>query len=719
MPRIQKKGNNIMKSIKLGLFGTVTVAAIWFGSEAWGQTNLNFNGISATVEGAIQISWNSTSNETYEIDEADALGTNSDGSTAWNQLYTGYPSQGTNTFWLDTGNYSVVPPVVHPKYSPARFYRIVDLGLDTTSDEPTVSITSITNDSIVSDELTITVVAATDQPILSGTKLFVDGQEMQMADSTSNYVNGSTNFEMDTYSINTCEWWNGSHILFATAKCASGLGDALNGATITTGNAVSPFVPVVFSNLVTEIAFSQPSFDPSSGQMQVISVTFAVNVNWTLNIEDASSNIVFTTTGSGPSMQYSWDGNGTGETNLPNGIYYYYITAQTNGQPLVVLEGGGGGGGGSGVPSPDFAAFAMSQNSDATQLWAQPLDGSGPPVPLIIYPPGFDTNAFNIFEAPASFGVEQYEPVMGTTSSRVLVSGGLADDASPAYSGGGSQGAPRAPQRPPTNPIKGFAGTFGIAFQEYFPEMLQIAAPPNNLEGKVQIQGSTQNAKLPFIEDVSTEDFITTMARGAWQPGFKKKDSQLLATDLRSSSAGGANVFNNGVSFGVLSLHAGYGTSQDATPPANFAQQIYFAVDGRPNNTTAWVRMSELNLGSPGTNGLKWMVLACCNSLRQQNWNSIRNAGWLPFNGNLHLLLGANSVLDAGNQVIFAKYMLGLDNNPQQPIYNAWGNSEAGCLHHPVQFAATGYDDCKGDVLTGTNSYTPQGSVFYDLFQAQ
>jgi hypothetical protein len=101
--------------------------------------NLNFNGISATAEGAIRLSWNSTPHEVYEIDEANALDTNADGSTAWNQLYTEYPSQGTSTFWLDTGNCSVVPPIVHPKYSAARFYRIVDLGLDTTSDEPMVS----------------------------------------------------------------------------------------------------------------------------------------------------------------------------------------------------------------------------------------------------------------------------------------------------------------------------------------------------------------------------------------------------------------------------------------------------------------------------------------------------------------------------------------------------------------------------------------------------
>ena len=30
-------------------------------------------------------------------------------------------------------------------------------------------------------------------------------------------------------------------------------------------------------------------------------------------------------------MQFNWDGNGDGGTNLPAGVYYYYISAQTNG----------------------------------------------------------------------------------------------------------------------------------------------------------------------------------------------------------------------------------------------------------------------------------------------------------------------------------------------------------------------------------------------------
>ena len=79
-----------------------------------------------------------------------------------------------------------------------------------------------------------------------------------------------------------------------------------------TGHAVSQFVPVLFSNLITRISFSQPYFDPSSGQTQQVSAVFAANCDWTLNIVDVYSNVVQTASGSGISMLYNWDGTSNG-----------------------------------------------------------------------------------------------------------------------------------------------------------------------------------------------------------------------------------------------------------------------------------------------------------------------------------------------------------------------------------------------------------------------
>jgi hypothetical protein len=206
---------------QVGLFLGIFIASI---GQTFCQTNLQFTAVAQTDEQAIRLTWASTNNEVYQIQYADALASNDDGSTAWQILYDDYPSQGTNTFWLDTGNYTFAPQVLHPKNMPMRFYRIMDKGADTTSDEPSVSIISPTNGTPVSDELTIVVVASTDQPVLSGTKFYVDGQEMRSAISTTNYTDGSgvTNYEVDIYNINTCEWGNETHTLFATAECESG-----------------------------------------------------------------------------------------------------------------------------------------------------------------------------------------------------------------------------------------------------------------------------------------------------------------------------------------------------------------------------------------------------------------------------------------------------------------------------------------------------------------
>lgn len=191
-------------------------------SKLQAQNDLQFTSIKVTDEGAIQLSWTSQANHVYEIDEADTLVNTDTGTTDWRRLHDDYPAQGTNTFWLDTGNYDVVPAIAHPKFSPLRFYRILDKGQDDlVFDEPTVSIVSPTNGFIASGDLIITVAASSDQPVLS-TKLYVDGQQMLPSDDGSNYV------------INTCEWGNGSHTLFATAKCASGLG-VFNGPAITSG----------------------------------------------------------------------------------------------------------------------------------------------------------------------------------------------------------------------------------------------------------------------------------------------------------------------------------------------------------------------------------------------------------------------------------------------------------------------------------------------------
>jgi hypothetical protein len=129
------------------------------------------------------------------------------------------------------------------------------------------------------------------------------------------------------------------------------------------------------------------------GQTQQVSALFAANVNWTLQMIDEETNAVRTVTGTGTTLSFKWDGTGDGGTNIADGVYYYVIAAQTNGQPGPdVAEGLAG-------SSP------LSFGDNSTQLYAAPADGSGHAVPLCFYPPTLDTNGLIIFEfsGPGAF----------------------------------------------------------------------------------------------------------------------------------------------------------------------------------------------------------------------------------------------------------------------------------------------------------------------------
>jgi len=307
------------------------------------------------------------------------------------------------------------------------------------------------------------------------------------------------------------------------------------------------------------------------------------------------------------------------------------------------------------------------------------------------------------------------------------------DQSGPSDFGGPSAQATRGPKRPPNKPVARVAGRFGLAYQDYFPGGISEKAPFNGLPGyptypRVQLEntpGQTTHT-FPYLPHrAAVTGFIDTMARGAWQPGFTKTGGQLQPSDLKKASLGGANVFNtNGVSLGLLMLHGAYGTSPDydQASGANGADQIYFPIDGRPNGGPSWVRMSEMDFGSPGTNGLKWMAILACNSLREYNWNSMQYAGgWEPFNGNLHLLLGTDSDIKPRlwETTMWAKYMLGLDGNEKKSVMEAWFASGAQVVNTPAWYSVAGWNDCKTDMLSGTNAYTPQGSIFYEHRQVK
>jgi hypothetical protein len=434
-----------MKTNKLSalLFG-ILIASL---GQSFGQTNLQFTGINVTDEGNMHLAWASVSNEVYEIDEADALIDTNTGTTTWNLLYDNYPSQGTNTFWLDTGNYNLSPQILNPKDMPMRFYRIVDLGQDgLASDEPTVA------------------------------------------------------------------------------------------------------------------------------------------------------------TGSGTSMLYNWDGTSNG-TNLPNGIYYYYISAATNGESGDFVSGGSGGSGGGSPPSPDFAR-SSSLGSDASELWAVAPDSENV-VPLALYPPGFDTNGFTIFSATPS------EVASLTASSRpestvALDNGGsFSPDASGGGSSASSQNSPATPQRPPNNPVRGLTGSFGICYDTYTGNGSSgyTLAPLDNglhIGLDISMNNNSAGASLHYAPlnqyKAEANNFVSQMQHWGWNNTLLQVDKTLSINNL----IGSGSPLNN-VNLGVFMAHGAYG-SRSVTSRVNCQTEAPRKLRAEPAVTSVRAgrqRRTERNRRSP------------------------------------------------------------------------------------------------------------------------
>lgn len=686
-----------MKNIKKAAIGSV---ALLLASAicTFAQNTLQFTGVNATPEKTIQLHWASNTNEVYEIDEADALVDTNTGSTTWNKLYDDYPAQGTNTFWLDDGDYAnSSPPIVRPIDSPMRFYRVVMTGTNTSGDNPTVAITSPTSGTVLSGYATITVSASSDQ-VLVDTLLYVDGQEMPESDDGSNFV------------INTCEWLNGSHTLFAVAKSQSKLEGLPNDSSVTYGRTASAYVNVTFSNLISGVSFSQPFFQPSLGQTQIVAANFGANSDWTLQIEDVNSNVVRTVTGSGTSLTFNWDGTGDGGTSIPDGVYYYLISAQTNGfAPQSLVEESG----------PVSLSSTSLSGPQPTELFAVPTDGSGDPVPLAMYPQGFDTNGLTIFSASQA-EIDSLYPA--DAESDVAVED---INVSPAYSGPSGQ-ASRFPMRPPIMPTKNALGSFGICYEQYLPNGFTTAAPltgwPYPLQTHVAIDGYPVGtifylAPLHTFKTVATR-FSWALQNGDWKPSFIKANEQFSVTDIEKSSLGGSNLFNN-ASIGMLMGHGSYATTSEDD---NVKYTYFWVADS--THGVKYLRLADFDFGgSDPTNGLKWMTIYACSMLNPTCYNSMDSNSKLPVNDNLHLLMGCSTVAYTSPKLgkLYGKYLAGSFFTPQQTVPNAWIDSGTNAyknfnVTNAINFRIVGWPDCFNDTLTSPNYPDPNdGLMFNDV----
>jgi hypothetical protein len=661
----------------------ITALAVLLCSVTHAQNAIQFTAARATVENAILLYWASNTNEVYEIDYADQLAGNPDGTTAWQTLYTDYGSHGTNTFIADAGNYDNDPAIPHPKNSPMRFYRLVSTGTNTSPSNPTISINSLTDGATVSGEIVVSVSTASSEYVTE-VNLYVDGEPQ--------WITGGGSFV-----INTCEWPNGPHTIFATAKAQSSLEAPSYNDSITIGRCVSSYVNVAFDNLISRLDVSQYFFEPSDGQTQQVTATFAAGVDWTLQIQDASSNTVRTATGSGVSMSFNWDGMGDGATAIPDGPYTYLLSAQTNGQLYLIQSGGN-------IdtnppPAPSFGVSVTPGN--AVEVFALPPNG-GSIVPLELYPPGYDTNGFTFFEAtwPDVLAINTPASQRMDTSE----SGGMSSD----YSGPSSQ-VTRGPKRRPRVGVKNKSGTFGICYQTC-PAGFSMQQPRtrNPLQPFTGVDGGARSsAYVPWNSmtgnKAGASAFAQVMQAGSYKQKFLLGDGQWGINDIRSLALGGNSIFRT-CNFGILETHGCYGTY----PEIDGIYYTYLALFDEVHGA-AYLRLSDMAFGSPGAGGAKWMTILSCNMLNGNAITSMATHSKSPANGNLHLLLGFNSYAYsdpylelhyASNLVFEVTIRQSLINACLNAYRNAYQNTNnAPKMTHPVTVRVMGFNSCFGDTL--------------------
>jgi hypothetical protein len=681
---------------------TVSALVLALAINGLAQTSLQFTAATQTDEQAILLTWASTNHEIYGIQFADALAKNADGSTTWNTLYDNYPSHGTNTFVGDFGNYDVLPAILHPRNMPMRFYRIVDEGADT-ADSPFVAIISPTNGAVLSGQITVSVVSTSSLPVLTA-KLYVDGQEMDESDDGSNYV------------INTCEWPDGPHILFVVATARSGMSGPSGNFPIYTGHGVSAYVPVTFSNLISRIAFSQPFFEPSLGQTQEVTATFAANCDWTLQIQDVNSNTVRNASGSGTSMTFDWDGTGDGETNIPDGVYTYLISAETNGQAFMSMMSS----------SVSSSASALSPApEDTTELWALSPESPEPPLPLAIYPPGFDTNGYTIFEASQSevraltkAVLAADKPATSAKSAMPMDSGSSgssfeANGATPAYAGSPRQSS-SAPTRPPAAPIKNAVNTYGIAYYSW-PSPQTVNIPQNYILGVCHLDGDTTGSQatcnnLPEAANMEL-NMVRVLSKAGWKIMYDRPDQLLHVNDMRRSDQGygGGELFTT-ATLGLFLDHGDYGTDPDYNPGSSGSKQTYFRSDN-DGGDNGWLRMCQIGFGG----NLKWMGILACDSLN--TFSSMSSKGAIPLK-TTHLVCGCATIAGLGEDIgaYWAKNMIGGAFKSPETIANAWfdaGHKQyLGATNLPtVIFRVAGYPECMNDTVNNNTAPTSPSSA--------
>lgn len=661
---------------------------------------------------SIQLHWQSETGAVYEVQSVGNLSAvDQDGNLAFIPREQRIVSQGTNTTWLDYGDPTALNRILHPADRPHRFYRVRQVAQSTNA-PVSISIVAPTNNATVSSNLIVEVTVNTTNQV-GWIRLYVDGQR----------VDEETDVDSFQFSINTCEWINGDHVIHATVELATS-GETTGGAgDDTSGNldvGCSAPITLHFDNLIQDFTIVNPffdPFDPSFPEEQIVYANLVLNCDWSVEIVDENENTVKMITGTGTEIYGEWDGSDGFNNFYPPGYYDYILTAavigggqssegeDTNSPPsdpppapgsLQSTESGSAIEGAKSfvekpikngyfsIPLPiDSAASSALAHRAKRVPWfvarkaalkaneaargSQLMEPELPPLP-----PGMiaQLSANPSFQKTPAVAKSSIEPT--TLSSENL------DAFQPAVAGSQTNQTTRDPHREPGRTQMSFVGVTGAGSQGHHPKTAWAYGP---------LQNATAVAK----------GFIDKMAQGAkstkfpsWRNNFHLIDDALTKTNLvgAGKTPQGINSlnskFNSGCNIGILAGHT-VEYNPPGWPSGTFGSLASYPLYNSSQNTNGytWVPDAEMRFGSQF---LKWMGYYGCNALTQTRWaGGVKERGFWPMSASLNVYLATGSTIYIYPTMgrLWAQGLQGELNGTPMTVINAW--VEAGRRAHAAE----------------------------------
>ena len=645
--------------------GAIAAIALLMACSVRAQTNIVIQSPIIAADQTAEIRWNAQTGAVYQIWSADSLSGVGVQGLQWIIRDANCASKGTNAEWMDVGDPLWIPRILPPRFQPMRFYRVQQVDQATLT--PSIVTLQLSQTNEVSGDLYATVnVTLTDtNDQLSDVSVIVDGQKF--------YTSGNSSF---TAYINSCEWPNGPHEIYAVATTVD-TGETLpssddetvsNAANVGIGVSDSQFV--TFSNYISQFFVSVPFFDPTAGQTQEVVAAFPENTCWTLTVLNYQDTPVREFTNQSSSLYIAWDGNDSSGNPLPFGFYDYYIQARPaqygcpdGSAPLAgssMSPSSFSSASGSDIPSAAMAKAGIF-NRAAMQFPRRSLPLEHIKIPSLNPVPTVETVAAVAPEKVITYTVT----ADGTTNEFInglpaflyptnapSVSEHSSSEAAFASADAGTTGSAGAPQpdgfgdgiyatrtptRIPGSIFMGYAGTIGVGYQGHHPSSPRFALPP----GGVISFSHPPYGPLKSASKIAAS-FVSVMGANGWRTAFKLGDDNFNSTNLFPvlGPGSGTSTYATKCNFG---MYVGHMTATAFNDPDYECTHSWFPIyNSAQPGAYQWIPLPGCDFGPPnGASPLLWMAMFGCNSLQSQDWNDMWSNFLLPFPPNLRLLLGS------------------------------------------------------------------------------